>query len=406
MTAQLRQWCDSCRSDGVARFSAGTSAVLGRALALAREHLGMELAWLSHTEGQHQVVQLVDGDSTHFPVQEGYRSAALSALGARLLDGRLPAVATDARRSDPASAAELNLGSYAGVAVTQPGGRTYGLLCCASRHPTTSLHPRDAYTMRLFAAMLADTLGEYQARHGIQEAFLRNAEAMLAAGGMRMAMQPIVDLTTRRPLAVEALARFPTAPYTTEGWFREARRAGAGVQLELDAMSEGLRLLPSVAFGQRLSLNASPSLVASAELTDLLADQPGERLMIEITEHNLAENIAAVLDSVKRLQGRGTWIAIDDAGTGYSSLHQILQLGPDVIKLDRALVSDVDTDAMKRALASAFVTFTGAAGKLLVAEGVETRSELRTLQALGVRYGQGYHLARPVYAPARAAQET
>jgi EAL domain-containing protein (putative c-di-GMP-specific phosphodiesterase class I) len=128
----------------------------------------------------------------------------------------------------------------------------------------------------------------------------------------------------------------------------------------------------------------------------MLDRHPGERLIAEVTEHNIATNIGAFLDAVAILRSRGVLIAIDDAGTGYASLQQILQVGPDIIKLDRALVSDVDSDPLKRALASAFVTFAGEAKTMLIAEGVETVSELHALQDLGVAFAQGYVCAPPL----------
>jgi EAL domain-containing protein (putative c-di-GMP-specific phosphodiesterase class I) len=163
----------------------------------------------------------------------------------------------------------------------------------------------------------------------------------------------------------------------------------------MDAISSALDLLPTIAKPQRLSINTSPDLMISDRMEEILDGQPLHRLIIEITEHNLAESIGALNDRVADLQRRGAWVAIDDAGTGYSSLSQILQLAPDIIKLDRTLVTDVDTDPMKRALASAIVTFTSQAKVGLVAEGVETEGELRTLEELGVPFAQGYFLARP-----------
>jgi EAL domain-containing protein (putative c-di-GMP-specific phosphodiesterase class I) len=163
----------------------------------------------------------------------------------------------------------------------------------------------------------------------------------------------------------------------------------------MDAISSALQLLPTIVKPQRLSINASPALMTSGRLEDILADQPLHRLIIEITEHNLAESIDALTKQVADLQRRRAWVAIDDAGTGYSSLSQILKLAPDIIKLDRTLVSDVDTDPMKRALANAIVTFTSQAKVGLIAEGVETEAELRTLEEIGVPYAQGYLLARP-----------
>ncbi len=391
VTAELRRWCETRRREGSARFSAETSATLRRSLRLVREHLGLEVAFLARTGGSGSSVQLIDGDPGNTGLQEGSAPPALADFIDRVLRGALPAVDGDARTGDSG----LSAGSYVAVAVLGANAHPYGLLAGLGAGPNDTLRARDADTVRLLAEMQSETIAAYESRHAIAEKFLVNAEAMLDAGGLRVALQPILDLGTRQPLAQEALARFPTDAYDTEEWFVEARRAGAGLALELDAISAALAILPSVPAPQRLSINASPDLVTSPSLHQLLADRPAYRLIVEITENNLAENIAALIDRVTQLQQRGTWVAIDDAGTGYSSLSQILQLAPDIIKLDRTLVTEVDTDPMKRALASAIVTFTSQAKVGLVAEGVETEGELRTLTELGVPFGQGYFLARP-----------
>jgi EAL domain-containing protein (putative c-di-GMP-specific phosphodiesterase class I) len=393
VTTELRRWCEARRREGSARFNAETSAALGRTLHLVRDHLAMDVAWLSHAVDRASTVQLVDGDPEPFSLWP--TSPAMATFSDRIFDGSLPPVSGELHRLDPALADGLGAGSYAAVTVLGSGPTPYGLLACLSREPTDSLRPRDADVMRLFAEMQTEEIAAYERRHSVTEAFRERAEEMLDRGGVEMALQPIVDLRTGQPVASEALARFPAGPYTTEDWFTEARRAGAGQELELDAISAALRLIPAMPAPQRLSVNGSPDLITSDALLDRLADQPLDRLIIEVTEHNLAESVDALMDRVHLLQQRGAWVAIDDAGTGYSSLHQIIQLGPDIIKLDRALVSDVDTDPRKRALASAFVTFTSQAGTGLVAEGVETAAELRTLEQLGVPFAQGYYLARP-----------
>jgi EAL domain-containing protein (putative c-di-GMP-specific phosphodiesterase class I) len=368
----------------------------------------MDLAWLSHAEeDDEQAVLVLDGATVAVPLFEGFRSPALDRLSRGIVSGEFPAVSADTSAVAGFIRAELGLNSYATAPLTA-GSEMRGLLFCAGVDTNHSLRPRDANTMRLFADTLAETIEGYELRHGTEEIFCTRASAMLAAGGPSIALQPIMDLPSRRPVAVEALSRFPVNTYTTEQWFLEARRAGCGVELELDAASAALAVLADLPAGVRLSVNASADMLSSSYLLDLLDDAPPERLILELTEHDLAPSVTGLIDRVRLLQRRGTWIAIDDAGTGYSSLHQILEIGPDIIKLDRALVTHVDSDPMKRALAHAFVTFTEEAGVALVAEGVETAAELATLEELGVPMAQGYFLARPasVAEPRAAADRT
>jgi EAL domain-containing protein (putative c-di-GMP-specific phosphodiesterase class I) len=117
--------------------------------------------------------------------------------------------------------------------------------------------------------------------------------------------------------------------------------------------------------------------------------------VVEITEHELIEDYAHLLDALTPLRTAGIRLAVDDAGSGYASLRHILSLQPDIIKLDIALTRGVDTDPVRRALASALVGFARDTGSVIVAEGIETSAELAALQRLGVPLGQGFYLARP-----------
>ena len=99
--------------------------------------------------------------------------------------------------------------------------------------------------------------------------------------------------------------------------------------------------------------------------------------------------------SLQPLRDLGVRIAIDDAGAGYASLRHTLALGPDIVKVDISLTRSIDMDRGRRALASALISFADEMDMTIIAEGIETEAELTTLLDLGVRYGQGYHLAEP-----------
>jgi EAL domain-containing protein (putative c-di-GMP-specific phosphodiesterase class I) len=140
------------------------------------------------------------------------------------------------------------------------------------------------------------------------------------------------------------------------------------------------------------------------ELRDLVCAAPAGRLILELTEHTAIEDYAKLVAALRVLRRAGTRIAIDDTGSGYSSLGHILKLAPDFIKLDRDLVSGIDVDPVRRALAASLVSFAAETGAQIIAEGVETEDELHVLRRLGVRNAQGYHLGRP--APLEAPADT
>jgi hypothetical protein len=118
-------------------------------------------------------------------------------------------------------------------------------------------------------------------------------------------------------------------------------------------------------------------------------------VVLELTEHTRldgAGRAGAVLDAVR---GAGALVAMDDAGTGYAGLELLLELRPDMVKLDRALVSGIDADPVKRTLVQVFGDLVGRMDGWVLAEGIETPAELDTVIGLGVPLAQGWALGRP-----------
>ena len=277
---------------------------------------------------------------------------------------------------------------------------------------TRALHSQ----LRRDKALLEARMREQQVTEAAQaerrRAASRRVEAVLAndrdesvdrhAGGVRLQMvyQPILDLGTGEVLGAEALARFGTEPQRSPAqWFIEAAEVGLAIQLELAAIrraAEGLALLPPTAF---LSVNASADTIRSPALLDLIDELPGPRVIIELTEHEPVADYRELVPSVNRLRERGVRLAVDDAGAGFTSLQQILQLAPDLIKLDRGFIEGLADDPVRRALTTALLTFAADIGATLVAEGVATAEELRALRTLGVRHGQGRFLGEPTALP-------
>lgn len=105
------------------------------------------------------------------------------------------------------------------------------------------------------------------------------------------------------------------------------------------------------------------------------------------------------------LRSRGLRLAVDDAGAGFASFRHILQLKPDIIKLDISITRDIDTQVSRRALAAALIRFAQETGSKIVAEGVETEAELAVLRGLSVDKAQGYLIGRPVPLAAAALSD-
>jgi EAL domain-containing protein (putative c-di-GMP-specific phosphodiesterase class I) len=93
-------------------------------------------------------------------------------------------------------------------------------------------------------------------------------------------------------------------------------------------------------------------------------------------------------------------VAVDDTGSGFASLQRLVDVRPEIVKLDRALTAQIDTDAPRRALVAAIRQFADDMGITVVAEGIEREEQLVVLREIGVDCGQGYLLGRPAPLPA------
>lgn len=227
----------------------------------------------------------------------------------------------------------------------------------------------------------------------------RKEDVLQVLGGperLRVHLQPVVDLQTGAVWGLEALARFPGHPQPgPAAWFRTAARSGWGPALETIALCGALDVLDALPEPMRLTVNLSPTALLRPDVSELLLDASPGRLLVEITEHEAVRDYDALLGSLAALRQAGVRIGIDDFGAGHSSLRHVLQLAPDVVKLDISITRHVDIDQSRQALVEAMLAFCARVGAVVIAEGVEEAGELLTLLELGVQYGQGWFLARP-----------
>ena len=219
-----------------------------------------------------------------------------------------------------------------------------------------------------------------------------------------VALQPIVDLSTGLLSGLEALARFPDGR-PPDVWFAEAHEAGVGVQLEMLALHAQVSLLQvdgALPGDSYLSVNASPALILDSGFHALMrsAGVPLDRLVLEVTEHAAVSSYDQIRAELLPYRERGMRLAVDDTGAGYASFNHVLRLRPEIIKLDRSLLTDIDTDPARRAFVTAIVLLALELDSSVVAEGVERRAEHDTLRTLGVDAAQGFLLARPHVSPA------
>src|SRR5919107_1333027 len=213
----------------------------------------------------------------------------------------------------------------------------------------------------------------------------------------RLVFQPIVDLTIGEVVGYEALARFGDTGMRTPGPYLAAAAAcGRDADLEAHLVGQALSIRPHVPAGCFLSVNVSPVLLTAPQVWSLLrVEDDLDGVVIELTEHVPVDNLQALRRRIDALRERGALLALDDTGAGWSGLRQVAELRPDIVKLDRSLVTDVDTDPVKQGLIEMVGQFVGRLGSRLLVEGVERTEELDTVARLGVPLAQGWLLGRP-----------
>jgi diguanylate cyclase (GGDEF)-like protein len=227
---------------------------------------------------------------------------------------------------------------------------------------------------------------------------------LLAVGPIATALQPIVRLHDRSIVGYEALTRFsPRALFSTpDELFAAAStlhmekavdlaclRAALGEMPALGPVDLFVNVLIGTLLNERQGLAALDDAVRHAGL------DPAS-IVLEFSERDPVPNLSRLQRIAAQLRSAGYRIAVDDAGAGHASMQVIAELRPEFMKVDRALIHGIDSHRARRGLLVSLLSFSGHIGARLVAEGVETQHELDALLSLGVQYGQGWMLGRPV----------
>lgn len=229
---------------------------------------------------------------------------------------------------------------------------------------------------------------------------------IIAARRITSVFQPLVELESGDIFAWEALTRGPAGSFFQQPTvlFDFAEDVDQVFTLERACRESAIATLGAIGPEQRLFLNVHPRSLVSPDFSpgqtlEMLQDKGlrPEQVVLEITERHCIQDFTLFHRTLDHYRSQGFQVAVDDVGTGYSGLWSIAELRPEFIKIDMSLVRNVDTNPVKRALLETFVAFADKIGSRLIAEGIETESELTTVMHLGVHLGQGYFLARPAY---------
>jgi len=217
--------------------------------------------------------------------------------------------------------------------------------------------------------------------------------------------QPIIDMDANEVCAFESLARWqsPTIGAVSPAMFIPvAESLGMIADITKLMFSHSMIEMASWPDHMRLSFNLSAYDVTNQTVIKALIDMmhasqlaPG-RFVFEITETALLQNFETARDNINLLRQAGAKVALDDFGTGYSSLSHVQTLPLDKLKIDRSFVKDIETNTTSQTIVRSILALCHGMHMECVAEGAETESQVRFLQAMGCQFIQGYYFAKPM----------
>jgi EAL domain-containing protein (putative c-di-GMP-specific phosphodiesterase class I) len=366
-------------------------------LKTARAALGLSLAFMTRLDETTQHLEVVES-ALPMLFRDGTKRPRANSFCQSIMDGKLPAVIPDVTKFPEAmklpAARMPRLRSYVSVPVVLSDGTVYGTFCAAGFGADKQLSKRDKALMEVLSHAAALIVEPDFRRRELHGQIGERLGPVIAAGGPQVVLQPIVDLRTGRRVGAEALSRFPAQwQRPPDVSFAEAHEIGVGDQLEILALANAAEHLAGV--GGYIAMNISPGTLLTPQCLDLLGRLPPDRIVLELSEHQQVQDYDRLKQVLAPLRGGGMRLAIDDVGAGFSSLRHIVLTQPDVIKLDRSIVTGVGADPVLRVLARSLLELAVACGATVVAEGVETEADAVALAGLGVHHGQGWFFGRP-----------
>ena len=239
----------------------------------------------------------------------------------------------------------------------------------------------------------------------VAEPFLM--DRLLGPGGIRPVMQPLYDLSrgTPVPWAVECLSRGPagSAAEPANLLFEYVRFRKREADVDKICIQTALRAASALRGDVRVNLNVHASTVArNPSFAPWLLRQAFDtgiapsRLVLELVEHVPTPESDGLIRTLAHLRGAGVKIAVDDVGMGMSTLRLIVEVAPDLIKIDRFFIAGANSDPRKRAVISSMVELARNIGAAVVALGSESPNQLALVFSLGVRLVQGFGLCEPL----------
>lgn len=216
--------------------------------------------------------------------------------------------------------------------------------------------------------------------------------------------QPIVSLNDGTVYGYEALSRIDISDcsFNTEQMFRIADKLNCLWELESICRRLSIKGAKSKTTDTKLFINVDPNVIHDKKFRSGVTasylkkyDMNPDDIVFEITERTSIEDAKTFNKSIQHYKKQNYKIAIDDFGSEFAGSNRLCQLNPDIVKIDMAMIRDIDKDRIKRLFVRSLSIFGKNSGIKILAEGIETPEELKTLIDLEVDYGQGYYLGKP-----------
>lgn len=232
---------------------------------------------------------------------------------------------------------------------------------------------------------------------------------VLQQGRIVTRFQPIVDFCAKEMFACECLSRGEKSDGTLISpgeLFGSAKKAGLLFSLDKACRMSAIHTAGELGYGGRLFINFLPTAIYNPEhclrtTAELIAEFGMEpsRIVFEVVESEGVEDLSHLGTILDFYRSRGFLTALDDVGSGYSSLNRLVCLRPDFVKLDMGLVRDIHRDRMKQDVFEAVQLLCRKSGITMLAEGIEQEEEAAFFHGAGVRLMQGYYFAPPSESP-------
>jgi len=232
-------------------------------------------------------------------------------------------------------------------------------------------------------------------------------------GELHLAYQPIVTAADGKLIALEALLRWThpgRGPVPPTALIPIAERSGLILEIGRWVLYRALRDHGRWQRGRTeelsVSVNVSPSQLLSLGFVDTVATVLGHAsskpalLILEVTEGIFVRDGERALSVLRELKDIGVMLAVDDFGTGFSSISYLKHYPIDYVKIDREFVADLGRDRDRKTILDSLIGLAHGLGMTVIAEGVETESQREELNRLGCDYCQGFYFARPIASPA------